>query len=95
MEEDYGNLQRAKEILSNAYPFCKMSESLVLKLLRVIEKIGSVAEMRALLSSLSGMKLEKSWRIYVEGAFMEIRFGEIKRAERILKTLYHFLSLNG
>jgi len=46
MEEDYGNLEKSKEILLNAYPFCKMSDSLILKLLRIMEKIGNISEVR-------------------------------------------------
>lgn len=68
MEEDYGNLFKAKDLLYKAYPFCKMSDTLILKLLRIIEKIGDIREMRVLLSNLSQMKLEKSWKFYVEGA---------------------------
>lgn len=95
MEEDYGNLSKAKKILENAYPFCKMSDSLILKLLKLIEKIGSIEEVRNLLASLGHLKIEKCWKIYVEGAVVEIRFGFFKNSERILKMLHHNLELNG
>ncbi|KAL4471552.1 hypothetical protein ABPG74_008445 [Tetrahymena malaccensis] len=95
MEEDYGNLQKAKEILENAYPFCKMSDSLILKLLRIIEKIGKIEDIRVILSNLNQLKIDKCWKIYIEGAFIEIRFGNIKNAERILKMLHSYLDLNG
>ncbi|KAL4511782.1 hypothetical protein ABPG72_012627 [Tetrahymena utriculariae] len=95
MEEDYGNLQKAKEILENAYPFCKMSDSLILKLLRIIEKIGKIDDIRAILSNLNQLKIDKCWKIYMEGAFIEIRFGNIKNAESILKMLHRYLDLNG
>lgn len=95
MEEDYGNLEEAKNILENAYPFCKMSDSLILKLMRIIEKIGTIHEVRKILANLASMKIDKCWRIYIEGAFIEIRFGNLKNAERILKMLYHYLDLNG
>lgn len=95
MEEDYGNLEKAKTILLDAYPFCKMSDNLILKLLRIMEKIGNIQEVRSLLANLSSVKLEKCWKIYMEGAQIEIRFGFLKNAERILKTLYNFLDLNG
>jgi len=88
MEEDYGNLEKSKEILLNAYPFCKMSDSLILKLLRIMEKIGNITEVRQLLSNLSSLKLEKSWKIYIEGALIEIRFGFVDNAELILKMLH-------
>lgn len=88
MEEDYGNLKKSKEILLNAYPFCKMSDNLILKLLRIMEKIGNIGEVRSLLSNLSSLKLEKSWKIYTEGAFIEIRFGFLSNAERILQMLH-------
>lgn len=46
MEEDYGNLYKAKSVLLNAYLFCKMNDVVVLKLLRLIEKVGTLQEAR-------------------------------------------------
>jgi len=41
------------------------------------------------------LKIEKSWKIYIEGALIEIRFGFLDNAELILKMLHEYLQTNG
>ena len=95
MEEDYGNLLKARKILLTGLNFCRMNEVLVIKYLKIQEKIGDINEARRVLSKLKYTKLEKSWRIFLEGALLEIRLGCPDNAQRIFRTLAEFFQVNG
>ncbi len=38
MEEDYGNIENATQLLEHSLEFCKYQENIVLKLLRIFDK---------------------------------------------------------
>lgn len=61
----------------------------------MIEKCGTIEHARTILSKLRNYKFDKCWKIYLEGALLEMRFGNVKYAERVLKCLNYHLDFNG
>ena len=87
MEEDYGNLIKAKEILKRAIDYNQFNENLIIKFLRIEEKLGKIQDSRKILSGLKYQSFEKNWKLYLEGALLESKYGNPKSAERIFKAL--------
>ena len=83
MEEDYGKISNSIKILQYSLSFCKGSENLIIKLLRMMDKNEEdLPTIRKVLGSvLKDQKLEKSWKIFLEGASIEFRRGNKKTAE--------------
>lgn len=95
MEEDYGNLIKVKEILKQGINFNGLNENLIIKFLRVEEKFGRIEESRKILSKLKNVNIDKSWKLYLEGAILEAKLGNPKSAQRIFKMLLKNLDMQG
>jgi len=95
MEEDYGNLTKVKEILKQGIHFNPLNENLIIKFLRVEEKFGRIEESRRILSKLKNCSLDKSWKLYLEGALLEAKLGNPKSAQRVFKMLLKNLEMQG
>jgi tetratricopeptide (TPR) repeat protein len=95
MEEDYGNLTKVKEILKQGIHYNPMNENLIIKFLRVEEKFGRIEESRKILSKLKHSNIEKSWKLYLEGALLEAKLGNPKTAQRVFKMLLKNLEMQG
>ncbi len=52
MEEDYGNLEKAFSILEDSLQFSKCTETSMLKLLKLAEKLQSITKARRVLAKL-------------------------------------------
>jgi len=95
LEEDYGNLNKVKEILKQAMAYNNLNENLVIKFLRVEEKFGRIEESRKILSKLKNQNIEKIWKLYLEGAQLEGKCGNPKSAKRVFKMLLKNLDMQG
>ena len=104
MEEDYGNLQIANDIINDSHPFIRNNETLVCKQIKILEKLDSqlpqqrngIKPIRSILGqSLQNQKLEKTWKLYLEGVQIEQLYGNLRNTELALKTLVQSLDFNG
>ncbi|KRX01430.1 hypothetical protein PPERSA_01333 [Pseudocohnilembus persalinus] len=94
MEEELGNIQKAIQILENSLQFFKNNEILILKLLKIYDKQGDIIKVRQVLSKLANQKLEKVWKIILEGALIELKHGKLQHAEKALNFLSQNLEYN-
>ena len=95
MEEDLGKFKKSNQIILNGLSFCPINEPLLMKFLKIQEKIGDIKLIRKILSRLRHCKIEKYWKIYVEGALLEIKFGNLNSAHLILLFINKQLPNNG
>lgn len=75
MEEECGNTMLSWRILQVGLRFNQLNENLFVKAVKVLEKLKNYEDVRRLLSELSDVPLEKTWRILMEGALFEGRIG--------------------
>ena len=87
MEEDYGYVNKAKDILKAGLRYNPGNENLIIKFLRLDEKIGRISDSRRILATLQNYPLEKTWKLYLEGALLEAKAGQVKSAKRVFKAL--------
>ncbi|GAM27682.1 hypothetical protein SAMD00019534_108580 [Acytostelium subglobosum LB1] len=87
MEEDYGRLERAQQILQLGLKYSPFNESLLIKAIRHEEKMGNIDGARAMLSHLRDQSIFKTWRAVLEGGLLEARAGNVDVARKIFKYL--------
>lgn len=87
MEEECGDLFECERILGKGVEKCPDNESLLLKSVKLGEKMGNLARARALLARMKDVGVERGWRVILEGAQMEAREGNIETA----RTVFNFL----
>ena len=95
MEEDYGYVTKAKEILKAGLRYNPGNENLIIKFLRLDEKIGRIRDSRQILATLKDYPLEKTWKLYLEGALLEAKSGQVKSAKRVFKMLLQNIDNQG
>lgn len=72
-----------------------LNENLVIKFLRIEEKFGRIEESRKILAKLKHQNIDKIWKLYLEGAQLEGKFGNQKSAQRVFKMLLKNLEMQG
>lgn len=87
MEEECGNQEKARAILKVGLRFSNMNENLFVKAMKVEEKLKNYNGVRDLLSTLKDVSLERSWRMFLEGALFEGRIGNRKAAREAFRYL--------
>ncbi|PRP81769.1 hypothetical protein PROFUN_08372 [Planoprotostelium fungivorum] len=87
MEEEFGKVNRCQEILLCGLTYCPYNEPLLMRAMKLEEKIGNLTKARSLLARLEDVSPEKGWRMMLEGAELEARNGETQVARRIYKYL--------
>ena len=87
LEEEAGELASSARIMDHALDMCKPDETLFIKALRQHERLGDVAAARGVLARAGSLRLDKSWRVLVEGALMEAREGSEQTARRVFRYL--------
>lgn len=95
MEEECGNQLLSWKILQVGLRFNPLNENLFVKAVKVLEKLKKYEEIRALMSDLADVPLEKSWRILMEGALFEGRIGNQDGARRAFGYLTEVCSTYG
>jgi len=77
MEDEYGYFYNAAQILLLSLKFCKLNDSLLLKTLKILEKLGHIVKARQIIGEvLENKNIEKVWKVGLEGALMEARVGK-------------------
>lgn len=77
MEDEYGYFNNAAQILLLSLKFCKLNDSLLLKTLKILEKLGHIDKARQIIGEvLDNKNIEKVWKVGLEGALMEARVGK-------------------
>jgi hypothetical protein len=95
LEEECGELEKCKLILQYGLSYCPYNEGLIVKAIRLEERLGNLSSARSVLARLRHVDIEKAWRTIMEGALLEARVGNIRMARRIFKVSdIHSLSSN-
>lgn len=90
LEEECGHMNRVANILFAGLEFCEYNENLLIRAVKHQERMGNLAQARALLARLKHVGIDKVWRSVLEGAMFEARAGNIVMARRVLKyIMYH------
>jgi tetratricopeptide (TPR) repeat protein len=95
LEEECGLMNRVANILHAGLEYCKFNESLLIRTIKHQERMGNFDKVRALLSRLKHVGVEKVWRTVLEGALFEARVGNILMARRVLKYIMRYVPWYG
>ncbi len=87
MEEECGNQEKSRRILIEGLKFSKLNENLFIKAIKVEERLGNTEAVRTLISELSDVPIDKSWRMLLEGALFEGRIGNKEGARAQFRSL--------
>ena len=90
MEEECGNIVKARHILRVGLRFSSLNENLFVKAMKVDEKLRNYDGVRSLLATLKDIHLERAWRMVLEGALFEGRIGNKEAA----RTAFRYLLKN-
>lgn len=91
MEEECGRLKKCQEILRTGLNYVPFNESLMVKAIRLEEKMGNLQAARNVLSKLQMVEFSKSWRVILEGGNLEARAGNVQVARKVFKVWAYFL----
>lgn len=67
--------------------FSNLNENLFIKAIKVEEKLGNIESVRNLISDLTDVPIEKSWKMLLEGALFEGRIGNKEAARKQFRNL--------
>lgn len=105
LEEECGYLEKCQvnvsslsidswqEILRTGLSYCPFNENLVVKAIKLEEKLGNLENARSILARLKYISLDKAWRIMLEGSLLEARAGNVDVARRIIQVQETLLNL--
>src|SRR5262249_8219122 len=95
MEEESGKLDKTQKLLASGLDFSPHNDGLLVKALKLQEKLGNLEGARAYLSRLKNVSVEKTWKVILEGALLEARAGNLQTSRRIFKYLIDSMPWNG
>ena len=75
MEEECGRQEESRRILQVGLRFSQTNENLMVKAIKVEEKVRGYHRVRQLLSTLNELPIDRTWRMLLEGALFEGRIG--------------------
>jgi la-related protein 1 len=87
MEEELGCVEECEELLLQGLVHCPQSDSILLKAVKLQEKLGNMRMARSLLSRMKLIPVERAWRVILEGALLETRAGNMTVARKVFKYL--------
>lgn len=87
MEDECGETRHCLALLKRGLASCPLCESMMIKAIKIEEKLQNVAGARALLALLKDQPLEKTWRVVLEGALLEARCGNATVARKAFQYL--------
>jgi tetratricopeptide (TPR) repeat protein len=76
-----------QRILLQGLTYCPLNDNILLRAVKLEEKLGDLTTARKLLGLTERIPLDKSWKILQEGATLEARAGNFATARRIYKFL--------
>lgn len=91
MEEECGRLKKCQELLRAGLSSVPFNESLMVKAIRLEEKMGNFQAARNVLAKLQFVDFSKSWRVILEGGSLEARAGNVQVARKVFKVQSYFL----
>jgi tetratricopeptide (TPR) repeat protein len=94
MAEECGNLRLCQLVLNVAMNHCADNDSLLLKAIKLEEKLSGIEGARRLLQRVAHLPQEKMWKVLLEGALIEARAGYNDDARRTFKVLSCGLRFN-
>lgn len=94
-EEESGNIDSCRKIIQTGLIFVPYHETLMVKLLKLEEKVDDLDTARALLGTLKGVSNDKVAKTLFEGALMESRAGNIAVSRNVLHYLMHHMKWYG
>ena len=95
LEDEHGNGDVAGSVLMSGLDHCELSEGLLVKGIRHLEKHGDLEGARGLISRLKNEDRTKVWRTVLEGAMLESRAGRITVARKVFKYLMNHVPWYG
>lgn len=95
MEEEAGKLEKTLKLLASGLDFSPHNDGLLVKAIKLQERMGNLEEARAYLGRLKNVSIEKSWKVILEGALLEARAGNLLTSRRIFKYLIDSMPWNG
>lgn len=87
LEEECGQLSRCQKILNFGLLYCPFNEGLMVKSIKLEEKMGNLKNARAVLARLKYVSIDKGWRVMLEGGLLEARVGNFQIARKVFKYL--------
>eukprot|EP01102_Stenamoeba_stenopodia_P016364 TRINITY_DN5718_c0_g3_i1.p1 TRINITY_DN5718_c0_g3~~TRINITY_DN5718_c0_g3_i1.p1 ORF type:complete len:1434 (-),score=333.17 TRINITY_DN5718_c0_g3_i1:126-4427(-) len=87
MEEECGDLEKCRRILATGLTYCTYNENLMVKAIKLEERIGNLTGARLFLARLKNVSIDQTWRTILEGGLLEARVGNIQVARRVFKYL--------
>lgn len=87
MEEENGKLRLALNILILGLKVCKISESIVTRVIKLQERLHKYESVREMLSLLKNESIDKVWKSILEGSLFEARAGNIAISRKLLNYL--------
>ena len=91
MEEECGNYEQSRQIISMGLKLNPLSENLFTKAVKLEDRAPNGAQrVRELVQRIKGNNqatIEKTWRIYLEAALFEGRMGNRKEARQLFSHL--------
>eukprot|EP00747_Dinoflagellata_sp_TGD_P103644 gnl/TRDRNA2_/TRDRNA2_169021_c0_seq2.p1 gnl/TRDRNA2_/TRDRNA2_169021_c0~~gnl/TRDRNA2_/TRDRNA2_169021_c0_seq2.p1 ORF type:complete len:801 (-),score=144.78 gnl/TRDRNA2_/TRDRNA2_169021_c0_seq2:122-2524(-) len=85
--DELGELRECRNLLEKSLDCCVPGEQLVLKLVRILERMGDRPALRSLVGSLRGDPPERTCKVLLEAAHCEVRAGNGKAARALLRCL--------
>jgi len=85
--DELGEPEECRAVLELGLSCCPQSEQLALKLVRVLERLGDHAALRALMGSFRAEALEKTYKVLLEAAHFEVRAGNGAASLAFLRSL--------
>jgi tetratricopeptide (TPR) repeat protein len=95
LEEEHGDLEACRNIIRDGLAFVPLNEVLLIKLVKIEERMDRLDHARVVLSRLSNLNNERTWKTIFEGALMEARAGNVSVARSIFQYLMHHVHWYG
>ncbi|GKT29890.1 Pre-mRNA-splicing factor Syf1-like protein [Aduncisulcus paluster] len=74
-------------LLMEATIHCKYNDSIIIRAISAADKINNISIARSIISTCVHWPIEKLWKIFIEGANLELKYGHPHASRRILRYL--------
>lgn len=95
MEEENGCPEAALQVLILGLVACPVRESLLPRIVKLFERLRKFDDIRMIMSVLKYEKLDRTWKLLLEGGLFEARDGRNDTSRRIFKFLMKHVHWHG
>lgn len=95
MEEENGRPDAALRVLLKGLTLCRSHDSLLPKIVKLLERLRKFDHIRHILSRLKYESIDRTWKLLLEGCLFEARDGNSKVSRRIFKYLMKHVHWHG